>query len=376
MTMDCDHVRELYFELRHGRIDGPTQTEMEEHLLGCVGCRDHLDKLDGMLDEAILWRPSDQPLNRDRLFESILQEVGEKSGSVIPLVDRSSERRPMEEPRRSRRAVPWVRVVLAAAALIVATLSWPKVILEFVSGDSDSIFKELGAEDTPFLPWEPTHESETTLPEKFVGAAQIGDALRVFPGPQARWEVTADTPWSVELHSGQLLIELGPIPEELEISFPGGKARTSEAVVLVEDTGRITALEGSLYITVDGETSRPLLPGEHWQGFPEGPGGAPAGPLTLRMEAERALRSGQFHEAAEHYEELLTLVPPTDRVAGGVRLRLGRLYSTHLNNPEAGIEHFQWFVRTFPDDPSTPWALAELCDLGEYADLSEYCRQR
>ena len=264
MSMGCGDVRELYFELRHGNVDGPTQGELEAHLLRCAACQEHVEKLDTMLDEALLWQPEAEPLDREALFAGILGELDEEQAPLVVLA-------PSPRGERRGRMLPWLRITLAAAALVVATMSWPKVILEFVSGESDTIFKELGAV---------ADVSSEVEPEGFVAGAE------------------------------------------------------SEVVEAI------------------GE--RP-------------------GPLSLRLNAERALREGSFQEAAGYYEELLGVLPAGDRAGGSIRLNLARIYQVHLQDGARAAEHLRVFAATWPDDPVTPQALAEICLLAPSVE-DRHCR--
>lgn len=273
----CDEVRELYFELRHGNVDGATQEGLERHLVGCALCQEHVDKLDGMLDEAILWQPAAAVPDKDRLFEGILGQIdgADKPQRADEEVQSSEEAEdivvslPPRRGERRRQMLPWLRIALAAAALVVATMSWPKVIVEFVSGESDTIFKELGA------------AAEERLEEGFV--------------------------------------------EELRPAYG------EESVV-----------------------ERP-------------------GPLALRLNAERALRDGEFSAAAGYYEELLGVLSERDRNGGSIRLNLARIYHVHLEDGERAAEHLRIFAATWPEDPVTPQALAEICQLAPSED-DGHCR--
>ena len=282
--MSCDTARDLFFELRHGRIEKPQHDAFDDHIADCTSCREYVEKLDSMLDEAMLWEPADAvAIDKNNLFDSIVTGIdNEKNGVVVdeisPVSDNGPGQQDPNEPldysgHKARRAVPWMRVFLAAAALIVATMSWPLLIVEFMSGESDALFKELAATDGDI--YQENGGLDLDLPFElskaplFADSTSVSDSVRVLPGDNARWAMEADGKgWEVVAHSGQVLVEFLPRDgETLNFRYPGGQGSVVGTVFYLDaDTSEVGVVEGEVNVESDDGKSATLHSRNAWRG--------------------------------------------------------------------------------------------------------------
>lgn len=461
MSMECSTIRDLLFELRQGRVDESLRREFASHLRECKACREYCDKLDRMLDEALIWMPAEEPgINRERIYRGVLGELkGDQSGNdkratVVlgdvapkkgsPLRDVSSAREEESGPfaedwqwdQEATAAVSKKWIFAVAVAAMVALISWPMATFLFDSSVPDTTVQEgLAISDGP------SEESS-----RFAEALRVSESVRIHPEEGAQWSLDAARDgWDLRIHSGEVIVEFLPKNEErLRFSFPGGRGEVIGTVFYVDgDHGEVGVLVGGVQVeslqgaTVlveedqawrEGESvaldltrrervGRVVDPDEHRRQVEElrkarqqeelelasqsdqraevrpvvatnSRGSVPRaatnqpveatrpGPARLRLEAEKALRDRDFAQAAEHYEELLKILPPRDRSAGSVRLDLARIYHRNLGDRERTAEHLRFFIETWPDDSITPQALAELCRIAEEPMKEAHCRRR
>lgn len=428
--IDCTYAQELLFELRHGQIEAQTQTLFEHHLNECSTCRDLGEKLDSMLDEAMLWEPAGAGFDRDALFESILDRLDDggeqtKTTAVSEIIVADQAQAPL----------PIFRAALTSAALILATLA-----LFHLAKSSD-----LEPDPPPII----TAATETTAPKVqsddtalasddealyFEEVFAISEALRVLPAPQARWSVVAtDEGWEMMITKGQILVEFLPRHDQETLSFklPGAQGQVVGTVFFLDaQTQEVGVVTGEVLVSGDDQNERSVNARQLWhqgQVYPidderwsaavavvdpdehqrrlallreirpntsaEEPVAKPQprpkpatpqkstapvpkpGPVRLRMDAEKALRDREFAAAARYYEELLQILPPKDRAAGSIRLDLARIYHRHLHDSTKTLTHLRYFIETWPDDAITPQAIAELCRLEDDPSTEPLCRR-
>ena len=276
-SMNCDTARDLFFELRQGRVEPDQKISFQEHLQQCSACRDYVEKLDTMLDEAMIWEPAAEPdLDRQELFASILGELQQpepsnqsdqlnervSQKSVVSLAARrlpkSSSLEPEEavfdedlhrwaELQHRRRHLR--TLLISAAAVILLAIAWPLLLSDL-------------------LP----EQAPATAPSSGLDRAErlaISDNLRLFPSPQARWNLSAaDSGWEVDLQAGSLVIEFLPSQgEELHFQLPEATGKVVGTVFYLNgDNSEVGVLTGGVQVAPAGGEERLIRDRQAWRG--------------------------------------------------------------------------------------------------------------
>jgi transmembrane sensor len=94
---------------------------------------------------------------------------------------------------------------------------------------------------------------------------------------------------------------------------------------------------------------------------------------TLFKRANLARRTGQMHEAADAYAELLKRYPEDSR-AGLVAFELGRIRMDALAQPRAAVDAFSFALRSSPRASFREDALARIVVANDQLGESEQCR--
>jgi transmembrane sensor len=94
---------------------------------------------------------------------------------------------------------------------------------------------------------------------------------------------------------------------------------------------------------------------------------------TLFKRANLARRTGQMHEAADAYAELLKRYPDDSR-AGLVAFELGRIRMDALSQPRAAVDAFSFALRSSPRASFREDALARIVVANDQLGETEQCR--
>ena len=454
--MNCDTARDLFFELRQGRIEAAQQEAFEAHVAQCSTCRDYADKLDSMLDEALLWQPAQEISDdRDSLFDNIVAEIErpaqpQRSSETERLPERNTD-----DPGPGRTGgLPYLIGLAAAVAATAAITLFSVQLLDSPNLSEEPSLAESGGDEAQAVDEVPQmlygpYEDHGQAAE----GIRLSEALRVIPEDDARWSLDADgNIWELTARQGTVVVEFLPRHEEesLRVRLPGVTGVVTGTVLYVDaEKTEIGLVTGGVSVSPDGGEPVPLQPRQSWRegqiediddvrweelhkavdleaherrrqqlqrqhelvaeaelsqspdeerpaaddgaqrDSPEAVASAlidenpssrddsnSRGPVNLRMKAEKAMRDRQFDQAAQHYEELLEMLPARDRAAGTIRLDLARLYQYELNNRQRTVHHLEIFADTWPDDALTPRVISQLCRLVDEPDDLSRCRRR
>lgn len=463
----CDTVRDIFFEMRQGRIEPAQQEAFEAHLTHCQACADYANKLDGMLDEALLWQPAqDFSTHKKGLFDRIVADIerpddGEAKdhpghgatdgeGKVQRLKNQSKSRQHSADgPGQGRSTGIYLAGLIAAVAAAVAVTLW------VVDGPEDQTDAQgpLAQVDGAHLDQAGDRRDQAPAqagqdegaPTEF----RLSESLRVFADDDARWHLDADgDQWEVVANKGRVIVEFipGGDANSLQVGLADGIRGQVTGTVLYADAERreIGVITGGVDIDdgsggeatsiadrqvwrdgqveeiddlqwreleqvvdiaahnqrlalssapsdraesdespaeeaaappADTDPETPTRPQATAQGV-DAPEATDDGPVHLRIKAERALRERRFDAAADHYEQLLDLLPKTDRSAQTIRLDLARLYEHELQDRQRTVDHLEFFADTWPDDAVTPQVITQLCRLVDDPDERSRCRRR
>lgn len=270
MSLECSTTRDLLFELRHGRVEAPMRKEFAGHLEECEACREYVDKVDRMLDEALIWEPArDRRIDRERIFQGV--EAAVAPSAVVALEDRSSregkqgeERDPSykEEPEifREREKMPRGRArrvwpLVAAVVLVVAWAVEGSLIDDSSTQEGNEVVAnaEDGGEKGDAGALESQDEPQYLSGERL----GVANHVKLFPTEGARWRVDS-TQEGLELLvvSGEVTVEFLPRADEaLRFSYPGGRGQVVGTVFYIDgDRSEVGVITGAVQMeTPEGE---------------------------------------------------------------------------------------------------------------------------
>lgn len=465
----CRDVRKYAYEYRRGELEDVERRKFDEHVATCEQCQDYVNRLEGMLDSAAVheygagldreemfesivdevrrrdggsaWARADseadadddeQPLDRDRLFSRITEELAVVDGespstsrdNVVPLAERIEQAAdaPQAESSDSRPVSVYVIAALAAGLLIGIAL--PYLL------DSPSP----APEDRGVAKQEQPDEAEPVDEPKRVEArladltlqptpASVDD-VRVFGEPMANWSIASQGKRrTMKLDRGTVLVEFVG-RDDAELSFEADRFTvhvTGTIFYASAEDGLVGVVTGSVEVeTRDGDTVR-LVDGQEWvdgEGLraapkstrrdatlhvdpdehrralkraarDEGPPApekltAPRPPMSkevaktprerLRNSADQALRDGRYAVAAQYYERMVAEFSAADPANASLRLDLARIYIRHLHQPARAAVHLRRFVEDRPGDPARASAKSELCRIvSETGQIEPIC---
>ncbi|RAL20926.1 hypothetical protein DL240_14725 [Lujinxingia litoralis] len=276
----CHHVRIDAFDLRRGELDDARQAALSAHLEHCSGCRDYVERMVDMLDEAVIWDPAD-PLvfDADALFDRIstsldapeaphparpddarLGSPGETWPALPPRRPRPAHDDAHDLPLREGRRGSAAHLVAALAAALVAFLAWPLILSSWTQDSSEtppSLASRALTEDAPAPGLDASSAPTLEL-----------DALRLFASDDARWGISViEGGWEIDARQGTLVLEFLPTADEnLNVRFPGAEATVVGTAFYVDaDQRELGVIAGEVAVRGDQSPEQPVLGGSAWQ---------------------------------------------------------------------------------------------------------------
>ncbi|TXD39578.1 hypothetical protein FRC96_06895, partial [Lujinxingia vulgaris] len=309
----CKKIQIDAFDLRRGELSGSDLATLDAHVEHCAGCRDYVERLGDMLDEATIWDPADPvPFDADALFSRIemtldspdpgvtrgddarLGSPGEAWPAAPPPGERpahrltptgrigpppsgaSSKATSSEDDTPSRRSASAAHLIIALAAALVAFLAWPLIFSGWVDApDSPDAASEgvasrhetaeamsAGVPDTKAPAAAPSTEAAESAPTLEL------DALRLFASDDARWGISVlEQGWEIEARQGTLVLEFLPTEDQtLQVRFPGGEATVVGTAFYVDaDQSELGVITGEVVVREEeGSEDEAVLGGSAW----------------------------------------------------------------------------------------------------------------
>lgn len=81
----CQSTRAQLFELRQGQLEPNAQALFDAHLKDCPLCQDHCEKLESMLDLALLWEPANSLFDQDALFARLCKTLHDNDNHITQI---------------------------------------------------------------------------------------------------------------------------------------------------------------------------------------------------------------------------------------------------------------------------------------------------
>ena len=313
----CKKIQIDAFDLRRGELSGSDLATLDAHVEHCAGCRDYVERLGDMLDEATIWDPADPvPFDADALFSRIemtldspdpgvtrgddarLGSPGESWPAAPPAGERpahrltptgrigpppsgaSSKATSSENDTPARRSASAAHLIIALAAALVAFLAWPLIFSGWIDApDSpdapDSATEGVASADgdarstdalarTKINPGTP---SETATTTERAPTLEL-DALRLFASDDARWGISVlENGWEIEARQGTLVLEFLPTEDQtLQVRFPGGEATVVGTAFYVDaDQSELGVITGEVVVREEeGSKDEAVLGGSAW----------------------------------------------------------------------------------------------------------------
>ncbi|TXD35209.1 zf-HC2 domain-containing protein [Lujinxingia vulgaris] len=306
----CKKIRIDAFDLRRGELSGSDLATLDAHVEHCASCRDYVERLGDMLDEATIWDPADPvPFDADALFSRIedtldaphpgvtrgddarLGSPGESWPAAPPTGERPAHRltptgrigpppsgafstaTSSDDDTPARRSASAAHLIIALAAALVAFLAWPLIFSGWVDephSPSDGVATT--ADDAPTA-----SDNAATLAggrpapaaaEDAESAPTLElDALRLFASDDARWGISVlEQGWEIEARQGTLVLEFLPTENQtLQVRFPGAEATVVGTAFYVDaDQSELGVITGEVVVREEGGEEEPVLGGSAW----------------------------------------------------------------------------------------------------------------
>ncbi|RDV36315.1 hypothetical protein DV096_19900 [Bradymonadaceae bacterium TMQ3] len=305
----CKKIQIDAFDLRRGELSGSDLATLDAHVEHCAGCRNYVERLGDMLDEATIWDPADPvPFDADALFSRIEQTLdaphtgvtrgddarlgspGEAWPAAPPAGERpahrltptgrigpppsgaSSKATSSEDDAPNRRSASAAHLIIALAAALVAFLAWPLIFSGWVDSPdapdaanegvaSSAEAKIAGVADSQTPSAAPTPDAAESAPTVEL------DALRLFASDDARWGISVlEQGWEIEARQGTLVLEFLPDENQtLQVRFPGGEATVVGTAFYVDaDQSELGVITGEVVVRGEEGDEEAVLGGSAW----------------------------------------------------------------------------------------------------------------